>query len=144
MLANFGQHDVGDAGVATGRGGFSLPTLELPTISQHRLLCPVSGAKCSSHKSKQLVIKSITTLLRLMPVASDQALSIFLEFVVFPISPHLCSSAYAAEQSSCAFLVVLARFYIFLHKNIQLGNDIFCLNAIMVYGIVIGGEGPYV
>ena len=38
LSANFGQHDVGYADVATGRGGFSLPTLKLPTISQHRLL----------------------------------------------------------------------------------------------------------
>ena len=43
LLANFDQHDVGYADVATGRRGFSLPTLELPTISQHRLLrCRVS------------------------------------------------------------------------------------------------------
>jgi len=28
----------------------------------------------------------------------------FSMLIVFPISPHLCSSAYAAEQSSCAFL----------------------------------------
>ena len=45
MLANFGQHDVGDAGVATGRGGFSLPTLELPTISQHRLVIATGFVK---------------------------------------------------------------------------------------------------
>ena len=38
VSANFDQHDVGYAGVATGRGDFNLPTLELPTISQHRLL----------------------------------------------------------------------------------------------------------
>ena len=31
---HFGQHDVGYAGVATGRGGFNLPILELPTISR--------------------------------------------------------------------------------------------------------------
>ena len=52
MLANFGQHDVGDAGVATGRGGFSLPTLELPTISQHRfalhIVFPLSRQKFSN------------------------------------------------------------------------------------------------
>ena len=38
LLANFGQQDVGYADVAIGRRGFSLPTLELPTISQHQLL----------------------------------------------------------------------------------------------------------
>ena len=35
LSANFGQHDVGYADVATGRCGPSLPTLELCTISQH-------------------------------------------------------------------------------------------------------------
>src|SRR5699024_7438063 len=64
LLANFGQHDVGYAGVATGRGGFNLPSLKLPTISQHRLST----------------------------------------FVVFPLSPHIPSSLYGADQGACAFL----------------------------------------
>ena len=53
VSANFDQHDVGYAGVATGRGDFNLPTLELPTISQHRLLLvQFQGLDARGHKSK--------------------------------------------------------------------------------------------
>src|SRR5699024_1265638 len=55
------------------------------------------------HKSNQLVIKSITTLLRLMLVASDQAPSTFLEFVVFLLSRQKLTNLYGAEQGACAF-----------------------------------------
>jgi len=41
--------------------------------------------------------------LRLMLVASDQSPSTFLDFVVSPLSPFFCSSAYAVNQPLFAF-----------------------------------------
>ena len=65
LLANFGQHDVGYADVATGRGGFSLPTIELPTISQHRLstfvVFPLSRQKFSSFGQHDVGYKGVAT-----------------------------------------------------------------------------------
>ena len=64
LLANFGQHDVGYAGVATGRGGFNLPFKASYDKSTSTLFAvQFQGLDARGHKSKQLVIKSITTLL---------------------------------------------------------------------------------
>ena len=80
LSANFGQHDVGYADVATGRRGLSLPSLRLPTISQHRLSL-LSSFRCQMLEvisQSSYVIQTITKLLRLMLVASGQAPSTFL------------------------------------------------------------------
>ena len=54
LLANFGQHDVGYADVATGRGGLSLPTLRTSYDKSTSTLFAVQfqGLDARGHKSK--------------------------------------------------------------------------------------------